>query len=166
MKKFLSILFLLLMGLTVHAQKKYVTVYCNQNNNWVKLSGDIPQSMKNSYSSEDFPRSGSFGYYFIGDVLNLLADNGFSVEQMSTTSYVTSYVNSNTGSNVITTYLLSKLSNDSNPSNTIEKIKIDNYEDIVEVARYNLQGVPVNKNEKGIQIIVYSNFTTKTILVQ
>ena len=158
MKKKLSILFLLLMGLTVHAQKKYVTVFCKQSTtSWAILSGDIPQSMKKEYQHLDFPRSGSSGYKFIGDVLNLLADNGFSVEQMNS-AYDSSHV--------VTTYLLSKPSNDSNHSNAIEKNKIDNNEDVVEVARYNLQGMPVKKEEKGIQVIVYSNFTTKTILVQ
>jgi hypothetical protein len=34
------------------------------------------------------------------------------------------------------------------------------------VARYNLQGIPVKANEKGVQIIVYSNYTTKTIVVE
>ena len=37
-------------------------------------------------------------------------------------------------------------------------------EDIEEVARYNLSGRPCSPNEKGVQIIVYSDFTTKTII--
>ena len=37
-------------------------------------------------------------------------------------------------------------------------------EDIKEVARYNLSGRPCSPNEKGVQIIVYSDFTTKTII--
>ena len=37
-------------------------------------------------------------------------------------------------------------------------------DDAEEVARYNLSGRPCSPNEKGIQIIVYSNFTTKTII--
>jgi hypothetical protein len=37
-------------------------------------------------------------------------------------------------------------------------------EDIEEVARYNLAGRPCSPNEKGVQIIVYSDFTTKTII--
>ena len=37
-------------------------------------------------------------------------------------------------------------------------------EDIEEVARYNLSGRPCLPNEKGVQIIVYSDFTTKTII--
>jgi hypothetical protein len=34
------------------------------------------------------------------------------------------------------------------------------------VARYNLQGIPVKETEKGVQIIVFSNFTTKTVVVE
>ena len=35
---------------------------------------------------------------------------------------------------------------------------------VYEVARYNLQGMPIKESEKGIQIVVYSNYTTKTII--
>lgn len=41
----------------------------------------------------------------------------------------------------------------------------DNTE-VKEVARYNLQGMPVDTTEKGIQIVVYSNYTTKTVIVE
>ena len=34
-----------------------------------------------------------------------------------------------------------------------------------EVARYNLSGHPCNPNDKGVQIIVYTDYTTKTIIV-
>jgi hypothetical protein len=36
--------------------------------------------------------------------------------------------------------------------------------DVNEVARYNLSGRPCRPNEKGVQIIVYSDFTTRTII--
>ena len=36
--------------------------------------------------------------------------------------------------------------------------------DAVEVARYNLAGRPCSPNDKGIQVIVYSDFTTKTVI--
>lgn len=38
-------------------------------------------------------------------------------------------------------------------------------ENKIEMARYNLEGIPVDKSYKGIQIIVYSNFTTKVVNV-
>ena len=39
-----------------------------------------------------------------------------------------------------------------------------NSSDVEEVARYNLSGRPCSPNEKGIQIIVYSDFTTRTVI--
>jgi hypothetical protein len=39
-----------------------------------------------------------------------------------------------------------------------------NDDDAVEVARYNLSGRPCTPSDKGVQIIVYSDFTTKTII--
>ena len=39
-----------------------------------------------------------------------------------------------------------------------------NSNDVEEVARYNLSGRHCTPNEKGIQIIVYSDFTTRTII--
>lgn len=45
----------------------------------------------------------------------------------------------------------------------IESDGISN-DDSEEVARYNLSGRPCSPNEKGVQIIVYSNFTTRTVI--
>ena len=36
--------------------------------------------------------------------------------------------------------------------------------DAEEVARYNLSGRPCSPNEKGVQIIVYSDFSTRTVI--
>ncbi len=47
----------------------------------------------------------------------------------------------------------------------IESEGISN-DDSEEVARYNLSGRPCSPNEKGVQIIVYSNFTTKTVILE
>ena len=61
-------------------------------------------------------------------------------------------------------FLLSKRKNSN--STAIQHISTDDEEEAREVARYNLQGIPVNKDERGIQIVVYSNYTTKTIIVE
>ena len=37
-------------------------------------------------------------------------------------------------------------------------------DDVEEVARYNLSGHPCSPNEKGVQIIVYSDFSTRTVI--
>ena len=38
--------------------------------------------------------------------------------------------------------------------------------EVEEVARYNLSGRPCKPYDKGVQIVVYSDFTTKTIIVE
>jgi hypothetical protein len=35
-----------------------------------------------------------------------------------------------------------------------------------EIAHYNLQGLPVDANEKGVHIVVYSDYTARTVVVQ
>ena len=47
---------------------------------------------------------------------------------------------------------------------TVRSVDTIRDNDAVEVARYNLSGIPCSSNEKGIQIIVYSDFTTKTVI--
>jgi len=39
-----------------------------------------------------------------------------------------------------------------------------NSNDVEEVARYNLSGRPCSPHDKGVQIIVYSDFTTRTVI--
>ena len=43
--------------------------------------------------------------------------------------------------------------------------RADPSSDVVEVARYDLSGHPCRPTDKGIQIIVFSDFTTKTLIV-
>lgn len=163
MKKILLFLFLA-MPLMGFAQKSYVTVYAvlsNGNENcYIRLSGDIPPSMKKRYDGKDFDGTEYYyGYNYIGSVLNILAKNGYSVEQMNSLS-------SSTSKSVISTFLLSKPSDDSATPSKIQNIKTEDEGEPYEVARYNLQGIPVKANEKGVQIIVFSNYTTKTVVVE
>ena len=55
---------------------------------------------------------------------------------------------------------------DSSPS-AVRGIEVDGTHtgEAEEVARYNLSGHPCSPNDKGVQIIVYSDFTTRTIIV-
>ena len=130
-------------------QKSYVNVVADHIYSSIYqeiyLTGDVPVGIKthyDSYGSEAMT---------VGKVLNLLAKEGFLVEQMSCSAEC----------EVI---LLSRV--DLFPdTDSIEHVTPDNQE-AVEVARYNLQGLPVSEEEKGVQIIVYSNFTTKTIIVE
>lgn len=57
-----------------------------------------------------------------------------------------------------------------NAVTTVRGINADSrtYNDgeVEEVARYNLSGRPCKPYDKGVQIIVYSDFTTKTVIVE
>lgn len=92
----------------------------------------------------------------VADVINMLAKEGFVVEQMQMSA------NSSTEC-----FLLSR--NSSNTPSAIQRVQTSPDQpdkEVTEVARYNLQGIPVSKSEKGVQIVVYSNYTTKTIIVE
>jgi hypothetical protein len=53
-----------------------------------------------------------------------------------------------------------------NTPSAIRNVNDDNGIDADEVARYDLSGRPCSPSDKGIQIIVYSDFTAKTIIEQ
>ena len=53
-----------------------------------------------------------------------------------------------------------------NTPSAVRSVNDDNGIDADEVARYNLSGQPCSPSDKGIQIIVYSDFTAKTIIEQ
>ena len=147
MKKSLLVLCLWMTGLTAMAQKSFVLV--RTTTSYIHLGGDVPGDMQGTYTIRQSGREHVEG---IADVLNQLSKHGLELEQVTPV-----------GDGHLT-YLFSKMS--SGPANAITRIAVDDGEEAYEVARYNLQGVPVNKNEKGIQIIVYSNYTTKTIIVE
>lgn len=52
-----------------------------------------------------------------------------------------------------------------NSSTSTRSIEADKSGDAKEVARYNLAGRPCNPNDKGVQIIVYSDYSTQTVIV-
>lgn len=149
MKKMFISIFLVMASMCAFAQKSYISVSClhkeaSNDKYHIFLSGDIPDGMNilNEYAS-------------IGKILSQLSSYGYIVEFMSAAS------TSNTNTNTI--YLLSKNSGSSHTR--METVSYDD-EEVKEVARYNLQGMPISKYEKGIQIVVFSNFTTKTIIVE
>jgi len=124
------------------AQKRYVLLEKTGYDNYrFKLDGDVPADM-NKYKEDKYKE-----IHFV-EAFNMLAERGYEVEFVISDRL----------------FLLSKKF--SGPSNAITRTKSDDGEEAYEVARYNLQGVPVSKNEKGVQIIVYSNYTTKTVIVE
>lgn len=131
-------------------QKSYVNVVADHIYSSIYqeiyLTGDVPVGIKthyDSYGSEAMT---------VGKVLNLLANEGFVVEQMSCSAECEAI-------------LLSRVQVYPPDSDAIQRVDADDQE-VHEVARYNLQGLPVGKDEKGIQIVVYSNYTTKTVIVE
>ena len=148
MKK-LIVLWVLLLAVahTAVGQRSYVNVVADHIYSSVYqeiyLTGDVPAGIKthyDSYGSEAMT---------VGQVLNLLAKEGYLVDQMSCSA---------DGEVIV-------LSRIALYPDALERVTVDDQE-AVEVARYNLQGVPVDKDEKGIQIVVYSNYTTRTVIVE
>lgn len=153
------LLFLVSIASTYGQNKSYVTVYCplNSSSLMIKLSGDIPSNMQTDYCYYDFGYTRVVNnYYLVGHVLNLLAENGFTVEKSNSWS---------NGQTDFTMYLCSRNST-SGTSTYAREVKEQDNADVKEVARYNLQGMPVSKAEKGVQVVVYSNYTTKTVVVE
>lgn len=154
MKKVLLLLILLLGINTALAQKHYVTVYCPMATGYaIRLSGDIPSSMKDTYYGNDFHKDAyAPSNYWMGNVLNLLSDEGYEVEQMTST---------HVDDTPITIYLLSRLGK-TLPNDAPQITETDTA--VTPVARYNLQGQLISPDTKGIQIIVYSDYSTQTII--
>ena len=158
MKKILLFLFLA-MPLIGYAQKSYITLYMRTHNGYEELgdpllTGDVTDDLCEYLNF----RKGSYNIWYglsrcyLGEVLNKLSEKGYEIEYVGDNSH----------------YILSKRKEGSGSSSysKIQNIKIEEDGEPYEVARYNLQGLPVSKNEKGIQIVVYSNYTTKTIIVE
>ena len=141
MRKLVFAICLLMAGMNVFAQKSYISVSVD-NRSWstddgtVNLTGDIPSDMKKAYRTT------------VGSILNMLSERGYEVDFMPDGTH----------------FLLSKKTSSS--SNAVQRVRANDSQEVTEVARYNLQGLPINANEKGIQIIVFSNYTTKTIIVE
>lgn len=152
MKKLLFLLAIMVLPVCSRAQKTYVNIVAtdvNKKYHTMYLSGDIPSGVKSFYDAfyDELP---------LGDVINQLASYGFVVEQMSCSQ------NESTIREIV---LLSKNASPS-PTKAQEVIGQEKDGDAVEVARYNLQGMPVSTHEKGVQIVVYSNYTTRTVIVE
>ena len=156
MKRFILISLLLACSVACWAQKQYVNIIATgkQARDGISLSGAIPAGMQDFYTS----------YYgnivTVGDIINQLADHGFVVEHMSSDCYAPSNGEASFREIVI-------MSRAASPEQgAIEMVAADTDPTATEVARYNLQGQPVDKHERGVQIVVYSDFTARTVVVQ
>lgn len=140
MKKFLLLLFLA-MPLISFAQKSRIFLWFDNStaSPTLYVSGAITTSYSKVKKKE------------LGNYLNLYSEKGYDVEQMTTDESHGVYIIMAKGSSAPT---------------EVQTIKRDEDSEVYEVARYNLQGLPVKKHEKGVQIVVFSNYTTKTIIVE
>lgn len=151
MRKLLLLLAAVALPFAAFAQKKYVNVVAlglTDRFQSITLSGDIPTGMKTFYDSYTDQNT-------LGNVVNQLVSLGYVVEKMSC-AY---------GEKSLEIILLSKAEQPDLTAirgNTMEEKE----DEAVEVARYNLQGIPVRPHEKGIQIVVFSNYTTRTFIVE
>lgn len=130
-----------------NVQKSYIKIFAERRSgaDIMYLYGDLPAYIKNKYEIEDNKR--------LENIINELSKKGYQVE------HFISEIN-NLG---ILSVILSKIKSD------ITSVRNTNTNDnniVIEKARYNLNGVPINKNEKGIQIVVYSDYSTKIINVK
>ena len=68
------------------AQKTYVTVTFNRDTSGAVLSGDVPATLQRHYDFRDVPKEerngGSDPTYWMGYIINLLAKEGFIVDQL------------------------------------------------------------------------------------
>lgn len=152
MNKVLFLLAAMLLPVCSMAQKTYVNVVAtdvNKNYHTMYLSGDIPSGVKTFYDA-------FYDESKLGDIINRLASHGFVVEQMSCSQ------NESTMREIV---ILSKNASPT-PTKAQENTMPEREGEAVEVARYNLQGIPVHAHEKGVQVIVYSNYTTRTVIVE
>lgn len=141
-------------GLAAMAQKQYVNIIATGQSarEGISLSGAIPAGMQDYYTS----------YYgnivTLGDVINELAQNGFVVERMSSDCASTS-----NGMNYREIVIMSKASAPEEGALPTVSATDPN---ATEIAHYNLQGLPVDANEKGVHIVVYSDYTARTVVVE
>jgi hypothetical protein len=159
MKKAISLLFLLFVGVSVYAQKSYITVTGGgggSGGGYYYLTGNISDDLVDLLDLEVYNDYGGWvtnKKTNLDKILNLLSAKGYEVEfALESWLLLTNKSEGSSSSEVI--------------SSSIQKIRANNDSEPYEVARYNLQGMLVKETEKGIQIIVYSNYTIKTVIVE
>ena len=165
MKKLLCVVCLSFMALSLWAQKDYVIIRAAVNGD--SYSAGIVQYKTGNFtfSSDAYlmlPTHPSFDENFVifRKAVDELVAAGFTIEQSNGYGF---------GTNADAMLLVfSRESSAAADVTNIQRVKPDDDadEEVHEVARYNLQGIPVRKNEKGVQIIVFSNYTTKTVIVE
>ena len=158
MKRIFLVASFLILSVCSFAQKSYLQVISeytpsfasNYEKTDIFLIGDIPSGMNAKYNNAK-----------IDEILTQLIEKGYTLD------FVTGFSNTRTaliGNDKIVGSIFYVFSKPTGTPSAVRSVDIDNDEEITEMARYNLQGVPVKESDKGVQIIVYSNYTTKIIV--
>lgn len=149
MKKALLLL-CALVALSAAAQKSFITIFArNLNSNYqeLRVNGKLPDGIKSAYYV-------MYDDMNLADLMTLLSEKGYAFEQMTTAASPSTADTYSSGTLMV---LMSKPTGQT--PGAIETITSD--DEATEIARYNLQGQPISENTPGIQIIVYSNYTTR-----
>lgn len=156
MKRTILISLLLACSVACLAQKQYVNIIATgkQARDVISLSGAIPAGMQDFYTS----------YYgnivTLGDIINQLANQGFVIEHLSSDCYAPGNGEASFREIVIMSrYAVT-------PEEGAIQTVLPTDPNATEIAHYNLQGLPVDANEKGVHIVVYSDYTARTVVVQ
>lgn len=167
MKRILISLLFILITANTYAEKEYViinvkegSVYSSSYQQTYEISiNGAPSEIMDKYDNYTRDQNHNRDKISLSECLSDLSKLGFSVFEHSS-------VHQSSNDNRTNYYQIILSKNDSSNQSRIESVQSDDNEDAYEVARYNLQGVPVSEKDKGIQIIVYSNYTTKTIIAE
>ena len=150
MKKFFLSIATALTLFTATAQRSYVSLYINMNtadSRWVsaRVSGDVPESMKDYYAA-------TYDRLSDGELINMLSAEGFIIDKIAAMGDTNCVV------------IMSK--NFSGDSEIITQIADKHVTNAVEIARYDLQGRLVDDDCPGVQIVVYSDYSARTVIVK
>lgn len=169
MKRLCLLLMLGLASTMAFGVKSYV--YIKQDGSGTVVRGDIPDGLE-----DVFPRSRN-----MGDIINTLGNMGYVLDKFDLEVSAKSYSSSNTAymqneqvqvaimsrdgesDEALTANVTTGTTSPASGTNVNAMTRASG-EDATEIARYNLLGQKINGAEAGVQIIVYSDYSTKTII--
>ena len=146
-------------------------VYMIQTSSGCSLWGDIPDGMDEFYPSYNT---------YIGDIINTLGNKGYVLDKFDLEVSAESHSSSNAAYMQNERVQVAIMSRDGESDKVIANVTTSttspdsgtevnaatraSEEAVTEIARYNLLGQKINGAEAGVQIIVYSDYSTKTII--
>lgn len=169
MKRLCLLLMLGLASTMAFGVKSYV--YMIQTSSGCSLWGDIPDGMDEFYPSYNT---------YIGDIINTLGNKGYVLDKFDLEVSAESHSSSNAAYMQNERVQVAIMSRDGESDKVIANVTTSttspdsgtevnaatraSEEGVTEIARYNLLGQKINGAEAGVQIIVYSDYSTKTII--